>query len=111
MPVACSTSRHSFWSAGPSAAPSGRRRGLVQLLQRFGDGRAVLFKHCDGHGQLGPDLVGDQVGKVARLPNASTSSTRERLADERVSPLPHAVLDGMDHRAGSEMRPLPSVAT
>jgi hypothetical protein len=37
----------------------GRRGGLVQLPQGFADGRAVLFKHGDGHGQLGPDLVGD----------------------------------------------------
>jgi hypothetical protein len=51
----------------------GRRGGLVELPQGFGDGRTMLLKHGDRHGQLGPDIVGDQVGKVARLPHASTS--------------------------------------
>jgi hypothetical protein len=56
----------------------GRRGRLVELPQRFGDRRAMLFKHRHRDRQVGPDVVWDQVGKVARLRQASTSSTRER---------------------------------
>ena len=55
----------------------GRRGGLVQLPQGFGDGRTMLFKHGDGHGQLSPDLVEDQVGR------SRGSLTPAHLLDQR----------------------------
>jgi hypothetical protein len=56
----------------------GRRGRLVEVPQRFGDRRAMLFKYRHRDRQVGPDVVWDQVGKVARLRHASTSSNRER---------------------------------
>jgi hypothetical protein len=54
-----------------------RRRGrLVELPQRFGDQRAVLFEYGDCVGQSCPDVDRHQVGKVARLGDGSTSSRR-----------------------------------
>jgi hypothetical protein len=75
MPVACWTSRHSS-SVGSTDltafhAAAGR---LVELPQRSGDQRAVLFEYGDCVGQCCPDVDRHQVGKVARLGDGSTSS-------------------------------------
>src|SRR5829696_2047109 len=52
----------------------------------------MLFKHGDGHGQLGPDIVGDQVGKVARLAHASTSLQQRTPSGRARFAGPHAGL-------------------
>ena len=51
-----------------------RRGRLVKLPQRFGDHRPLLFEHRDCDREVGPDVVWDQVGQVAWLDHASTSS-------------------------------------
>src|SRR5215207_2295376 len=60
----------------------------------------MLFKHGNGHGQLGPDIVGDQVGKVARLAHASTSLQQRTPSGRARFAGPDAGLDGRGNLAG-----------
>jgi hypothetical protein len=88
----------------------GRRGRLVELPERFGDCRAVLFKHRDRDRQLGPDVVWDQVGKVARLRHASTSSKENAQPTSPFRPSPDAGFDGRDNSQALDMRLLTSAA-
>jgi transposase-like protein len=71
-----------------------RRRGRpVEPLQGVGDRRPVQFERGDYRGELGADVGWHQVGQVARLGHEITLR-KERPADERVSPVADAGLDG-----------------